>query len=141
MDSGKTPRDRHEVDFSVHFSRIFIMLPANDARFISDFVTAVETNGLDNMQGRLKSSCDIPTDDPQWREKVQFVQKWNLWHYHIGLPTYDTTNGHGDYTSRWYLHLRRHTPEYTTIVDWDFHPPFELPKAGYLLRPGEKEEE
>lgn len=128
----------HIVDFSVHFARIYSAIAANDAEFIDDFVDHVEQNGLNGLPGRLKCSWDISADDPMYASKSQYAKTWNLWHYHLGMPAYDTAKGHGNYTSEWILHLRRHPcGSRTTIVDWDSHPPFALPKQAYLWLPDE----
>jgi hypothetical protein len=135
---GTSGAPKHVIDFSVHFAKIYDVVAANDADFIDSFIEHAEEHGLVGLPGRLKCSWDIPPDDPQFASKTQYAKKWNLWHYHVGMPHYDMTNGHGDFTSQWVLHLRRHPCGlYTTIVDWDPHPPFVLPKENTLWRPGE----
>lgn len=139
---GVEEKPKHIVDFSVHFAKVYVAIAANEAQYIDNFIEHVEENGLIGLPGRLKASWDIPKDDPQFNSKNTYAKKHNLWHYHLGMNTYDMTNGHGDYTSEWVLHLRRHPCGlYTTIVDWDPHPPFVLPTPKVLWRPNEKPEE
>ncbi|UVM28782.1 hypothetical protein [Pseudomonas sp. B21-021] len=139
MDSSTTSQAGHVVDLSIHFARIYLNVAANDAVYIDHFIDHVQVNGLENLKGRLKPSWDVPKDDPFWLKKVQFARHWDLWHYHLGMPDYDETNGHGDCTSQWVLHLRRHPDgNRTQIVDWDKHPPFALPDEKYFIMPGDE---
>lgn len=125
----------HIVDFSVHFARIYEQAAANDVDFVDDFIEHVESNGLKGLPGRLKYSWDVPVDDPRFASKSQYAKKYSLWHYHFGMGKdgFDQSRPYGDWTSQWILHLRRHScGSRTTIVDWDSHPPFELPRLDRL---------
>ncbi|HBP0349478.1 hypothetical protein ACM77G_02435 [Pseudomonas aeruginosa] len=138
---GKGASVIHVVDFSVHFAKIYDTAPANDQDFVDDFVEHVESNGLEGLPGRLKISWSIDSNDPQYSTKSQYAKKYQLWHYHVGIGKggYDQARPYGDWTSQWILHLRRHEcGQRTTIVDWDSHPPFTLPKLETLWVPGEE---
>ena len=140
MDSEAAGTIQHVVDLSINFAQIYSTIAANDSKFVDDFIDHVEQYGLNGLPGRLKPSWDIPTNDPFWLKKVQFAQQWHLWHYHLGMPSFDQSKGHGDYTSEWVLHLRRPPcGTRTIIVDWDKHPPFELPKEKYFLMLGDEQ--
>ena len=68
--------------------------------------------------------------DPDFLKKVEFVREHNLWHYHIGIPSYDLSpNGYS--TSQYVLHYIRQE-DYIVIVDMSDHSPFELPDQSYL---------
>lgn len=130
----------HMVDMSVSFAHIYNRAPANDIDFVDDFIEHVEKHGLEGLPGRLKYSWDIHKDDPHFASKTQYAKKYLLWHYHVGVGQggYDESRPYGDWTSQWVLHLRRHScGTRTTIVDWDSHPPFTLPKVATLWRPDE----
>lgn len=130
----------HVVDFSVSFAKIYDRVAANDIDFIDDFVEHVEANGFNNLPGRLKISWDVDKDDPQFASKTVYAKKYNLWHYHLGMGKggFDQSRPYGDWTSEWVIHLRRHPcGTRTTIVDWDPHPPFALPRPETLWGPGE----
>lgn len=140
MDSSTISQAGHVVDLSIHFAKIYVGVAANDSYFIDTFIDHVQEHGLINLKGRLKPSWDVPNDDPFWKKKVDFARHWDLWHYHLGMPEYDESNGHGDCTSQWVLHLRRHPcGTRTEIVDWDKHPPFQLPEEKYFVMPGQAE--
>ncbi|WP_460036513.1 hypothetical protein [Mannheimia haemolytica] len=64
----------------------------------------------------------MPTNDPYWAEKVAKAQKYSLWHYHIGIPEYDTSQGFGNYTSEYILHYVK-GENFIQIVDY-FSPTF-----------------
>lgn len=134
MDKETLEQPPFIVDMSVHFAQVYATLPANDSDPIDKFIDHVENNGLVGLPGRLKYSWDIPSDDGLWQTKFQYAKSNNLWHYHIGLPSYDQTKPVGDQTSEWVLHLIRHPCGFrTTIVHWDKHPPFKLPEPHHLL--------
>lgn len=105
--------------------------PKEDQNKIVDFLLHVKEKGFSELVGRNKPSDDVPTDDPQWLKKVSYAQKYNLWHYHIGIPEYDTSGGIGNYTSKYILHYIK-GDGFIKIVDMTEHPPFNLPSDSYV---------
>ena len=92
------------VKRSLQFDKDFISTMTNYERLaIIKFVEHVEEHGMNNLPGRNKPSTDVPSTDRAYQAKVNYATKHNLWHYHIGLPVYDETKDHGDYTSRYVL--------------------------------------
>lgn len=135
MDSSEIKSVGRQVDLSIHFARIFDCLPSNDSFKVQSFIDHVEENGLIGLPGRLKPSTGVPPDDPFWLKKVTFARHWDLYHYHVGVPIWDQSREVGDHTSEWVLHLRvpGNEGENIIIVDWDSHPPFQLPKEQYFI--------
>ncbi|VEF08474.1 Uncharacterised protein [Pseudomonas fluorescens] len=130
----KEKQPAHIVNMSDHFEITYLDMAANELFPVDNFITHVEENGLILLEGRLKKSDDIPTDDGEWLKKVLFVREHNLWHYHIGYPSYDPGKPFGDRTSEYVLHLQRHPcGTKTTIVHWAKHPPFKLPSLDYFI--------
>ncbi len=126
------------VDMSVSFARIYARLPANESQPIDDLIDHVEAKGLTGLPGRLKKSDDINPSTAGWLAKVNFVRTFNLYHYHAGFPVWDLSRPHGDYTSEWVIQMMLSPCGYrTTLVTWNKHPPFELPKPHELLMPGQ----
>lgn len=116
-----------KVSLSKNFARHFLNFPKSDQEKIRAFIEHVELYGLQGLQGRNKSSDDVPKDDLNWLEKVKYAQENCLWHYHIGIPTYVQANN-GDWVSEYVLHyqwLVEH--DMIRIVDLSAHPPLVLP--------------
>lgn len=120
-----------EVRFGQFFTQHFKNFPKADQIKIADFVSYVQTYGLDGLLGRNKPSHEVPTDNPNWSERVAYAQKYKLWHYHIGIPYY-IQSVQGDYVSEYILHYIREN-DHIILVDMTPHPPFELPKEDYLI--------
>lgn len=77
-----------EVRFGQFFTQHFKNFPKADQIKIADFISYVQTHGLNDLPGRNKPSHEVPTDNPNWSEIVAYAQKYKLWHYHIGIPCY-----------------------------------------------------
>ena len=107
------------------FKRHFKNFPKSDRQIIFEFIAYVEEHGFDGLTGRNKSSADVPFDNPNWLAHVKHAQDNKLWHYHIGIPSYELS-AIGDYTSEYILHYIRED-EFIVLVDMSAHPPFELP--------------
>lgn len=119
------------VAFSPLFKQGVKNYPKADQLKIGEFVEHLQNYGFAGLQGRNKSSDNVPTDDPNWAKKVAFAQKYSLWHYHIGIPSY-TQASNGEMTSEYVLHYQRFA-EKIIIVAMSPHPPFELPSESELL--------
>lgn len=52
----------------------------------------------------MLSSANVHKDDPNWSDKVAYAQKYQLWHYHIGIPEYRLSR-HGDFVSEYIFAL------------------------------------
>ena len=77
-----------KVIFTSQFKLWLKNYPKADQMKIGLFVEHVKQFGLNNLQGRNKSSDNVPTDDLNWLQKVKYTQAYRLWHYHIGIPDY-----------------------------------------------------
>jgi len=119
------------VDFSQIFLNGFSNFPVNDIEKINEFVKHLSVHGFENLPGRNKPSDNVPTDDHEFIEKVKYAQDNNLHHYHIGIPHFDQSGEHGDWTSEYILHYM-HLDSSIKIVDMGSHPPFSLPAEEYL---------
>lgn len=120
-----------KVFFGAKIAKELQYFPEQDLLKIWQFKQHVENMGLMGLAGRNKSSDDVPKDDPHWAEKVTKAQQYSLWHYHIGIPEYDTSRVFGDYTSEYILHYVK-GEDFIRIVDFTAHPPFKLPSESYL---------
>lgn len=123
--------DGIEVIFSEKFSHYFVNFPRQDKEKIIAFMAHVKQFGFVGLQGRNKSSDDVPTDDPNWLTKVRYAQQHSFWHYHIGIPYY-SQSASGDLTSEYVLHYRK-LADKIIIVGMSPHPPLELPDESDLI--------
>lgn len=103
--------------------------PKADLLKILAFVNHVEQHGLIGLVGRNKSSDQVPTNHPNWLERVMYAKKYNLWHYHIGIPCY--VGDVGDMTSEYVLHYMLGDDQ-IVLVDLSAHPPLSSPSESYL---------
>lgn len=120
-----------KVYFGEKIAAQIMNFPDEDLQKIFAFKQHIETYGFDKLVGRNKSSDNVPFNDPFWSEKVAKAQTYNLWHYHIGIPHYDESNGVGDFTSQYVVHYIKGN-DFIKIVDFSAHPPFQLPTEDYL---------
>ena len=127
--------EKQEPVYTVKFGQIILSripaFPYSDIHKIKTFAQHVVINGFDGLPGRNKRSDDIDRDDPYYRDKVVYVDKHNLHHYHIGIPEYKDGD-FGDKTSEYILHYTLNGNE-VAIVHFDWHPPFKLPEEEMLV--------
>lgn len=128
MDSGGILK----VYLGVKFAKNYKQFPEKDKQKIMMFIKHITTYGFNGLPGRNKLSDDVQRNDPNWLEKVQYAQLYNLWHYHIGIPDYeDETCPNGQQTSKYVIHYMK-GGGFIRIVDMSEHPPFQLPEPEYL---------
>ncbi len=120
-----------EVTFSKKFIRNYRNYPTQDQEKINQFISHVSLYGLTNLEGRNKSSADIPKNDPFYATKLEKINQYNLWHYHIGIVRYHGSN-YGDRVSEYVLHYMRFDNAIKIVDMDDHHPIFKLPNDDYL---------
>lgn len=121
------------IKLGVAFARELKNYPKKDKEKILSFIKHVQVYGLDNLEGRNKSSDGVDRDDPLFLEKVRFAVANKLWHYHIGVEEYDYSRAYGDRTSEYILHyINQMVEREIKLVDFSGHPPFRLPSSSYL---------
>lgn len=122
-----------KVSYGVEFARILVHLGKVDREKVRVFEEHVIQHGLAGLPGRNKNSNSVSTKDHNFVELVKFAQQYNLWHYHIGIPKYDTAVP-GDQTSEYIIHYQLLDDE-VHLVDFDSHSkknPFKFPKPEHL---------
>lgn len=81
-----------KVTLSDDFGKKVVNFPKKDKEKIFAFIQHIEIFGFEGLKGRNKSSDNVPTDHPNWLERVKYAQQHKLWHFHIGIPHYETAN-------------------------------------------------
>ena len=119
-----------KVTLATLFAKRFLNFPKQDQEKIRTFIEHVENYGLADLQGRNKSSDNVPTDNLNYLAKVNYAQQHKLWHYHIGIPDYETASN-GEQVSEYILYYQYFDDE-IKIVAMSYHPPFELPTEDEL---------
>ena len=84
------------------------------------------------LKGKLVSSDNVPTSDPDWLKKVRYAQEHKLWHYHIGIPFYEDS-GKGYLTSEYVVHFQKLSDNHIKLVDFSYHPPMSLPTLASFI--------
>jgi hypothetical protein len=95
----------YTVSFSLEFARNFARFPAADQVKIIDFQTLFESVGLGDFSkypGKIAPSWSGSATRPA----AAFAKANDLWHYHVGIPTFKTTVGGMYMTSDWLLHFQ-----------------------------------
>lgn len=122
-----------EVQIGKLFGKELLNFPLGDQLKIKKFIDHVKINGLHKLEGKNKNSDEVPKNDFDFIKKVKLSQAHRLWHYHIGITSYDTQKPFGQRTSKYVLHYKNELePGEIKIVDFLPHPPFDLPQAAYL---------
>ena len=117
------------VQISNYFRELFKTLPEEQRLKINSFIIHVQKYGLNDLEGRNKSSDQVPKGTPNKLNKIKYAQEHNLWHYHIGIPEYiDDGKQKGDKTSQYLIHYIK-GDGFIKIIDFSSHPPFKLPKS------------
>lgn len=119
------------VELGKLFSKHLQNFPEQDRKAIYLFSEHIKQRGFGGLEGKNKSSDDVPFSDPDFVAKVEYAVKNHLWHYHIGIVRYDLTKPYGQRTSEYVLHYQL-LGDVVKLVDYSPHPPFELPKKAYL---------
>lgn len=122
-----------DVSLGKLFRLEVLNFPEEDQCKIFEFIKHVQNHGLTDLEGRNKTSEDVPKDDVEFVRKVKTAQAHKLWHYHIGIVDYDFSKPYGDRTSEYVLHYKNEKiPDEIRIVDYSAHPPFRPPSSRYL---------
>jgi len=103
-----------------------------DVDKIDDFIEHLETKGFEGLPGRNKNSNEANSNKRDFLDKAQYANKYHLWHYHIGIPTYIKQNRYkkyefGDYVSEYILHYQIVDANTVKLIKLDNHKPFAMP--------------
>ena len=102
---------------------------------VAVFLTHLENKGFLGLQGRNKKSNNPETSDYNFHQKATFAIQNKLFHYHIGIPEYESSP-QGDLTSEYVIHYSFDELQgFVDVICVDFHPPLQLPYQSDLESP------
>ncbi|WP_028211622.1 hypothetical protein [Paraburkholderia mimosarum] len=125
----------HTWSFNAQFAIEFSRFPQDQQDAVLDFTDAFEQHGLSDFSkfpGKITYSWK---GVPPGSAEFIYAKANELWHYHIGLPTY--TQGPKYSTSDWVLHFQwPKQGDHINLVDLCYHYTsgglFYVPAAKYL---------
>lgn len=121
----------------IYYSQSFLVkiksLSLAEQRLIGDFVVSLQKSGFSGLPGRNKPSTGVSRNHINRIKLIQFAIANNLYHYHIGFESYNTSNKFGDWTSEYVVHYSNNNNGSVKLVSYGGHPPFKLPKNHELI--------
>ncbi|MFX4357503.1 hypothetical protein ABTA27_13265 [Acinetobacter baumannii] len=94
---------------------------------IDDFLEHYEQNGLTAWKGKISPSWKVPECYQDHKERAKYAQEMDLWHAHIGLPSWQTRKGANYSTSDQVLHFQRTSKTEIFVLSISKHNPMDLP--------------
>lgn len=122
------------VDFSQEFNYYYFNICSNEKLdLIDDFIEHYEKYGLKNWKGRISKSTNVPDyyDDSETRKVL--AERYNLYHAHIGLPTWQTRANFPFSTSDQVLHFTKISYKEIKLLTVSTHNPMDLPTEDNIL--------
>jgi hypothetical protein len=123
------------VGFKKKFATEFTRFPKDQQDKVLGFAQTFQAHGLGDLS-RFEGKVAQSWSGNSSKENYEFALANDLWHYHIGLPTYSTV--HPAYkTSDWVLHFQwtnkgRHIDLLDVYSHYTRDGSFYLPTADYL---------
>lgn len=123
--------------FKIQFAKEYKNYPTYQINKIDDFLDTFEAYGLMDKTkyiGKISHSWKVEPSNPNH----SYAKENNLWHYHIGLPTYRTIQGKNHKTSDLVLHFQwEYSSTHINLVDiydhYKIDGTFYLPPSTYLI--------
>lgn len=136
MDARDGEEMSYKLDVVDHFVLKFNGLPQDQKKLIQLFVGHYREKGLGGWQGKVAKSDNVPEADPDRMIKIWRANRYNLWHAHIGHPTW--APGRNQWvkydTSDWVVHFQKMSDRHIALLDYDHHNPMTLPSTDILFR-------
>ena len=99
---------KYQVTFGDQFSKEFVNYPTSQKEIIGKFVEKYQQIGIDftnnSYEGKFSPSW---SGNSMSQADYDYAYNNDLWHYHIGIPTYLESPLHTKYkVSDWVLHFQ-----------------------------------
>ncbi|WP_180084885.1 hypothetical protein [Acinetobacter sp. YH12145] len=122
------------VDFSQEFDYLYSnVFTRTKLDLIDDFLDHYEINGLRNWKGKISCSWKVPQHYSDWESRSAFAKHYNLWHAHIGLPTWQSYPNVPFQTSNQVLHFQKIGSFEIKLLTLSTHNPIDLPTLENIL--------
>jgi hypothetical protein len=122
------------VDFSEEFNYFYSKVWSSyKLDLIDDFIDHYEDIGLKGWKGRIVKSTNVPEHYPDAKERIALASKYNLYHAHIGLPTWNTRPNFPYSTSDQVLHFQKVSYNEIKLLTVSTHNPMDLPTEENIL--------
>ncbi|WP_284116433.1 hypothetical protein [Acinetobacter pittii] len=116
-------------EFDHFYNHVFSTEKLN---LIDDFLDHYEKNGLRNWKGKICSSANVPSSYSDHIERSNYAKQYDLWHVHIGLPSWQSYENVPYLTSDQVLHFQKHNNYEITLLTVSTHNPMDLPPLEML---------
>lgn len=111
-------------EFNYFYSNVF---SPEKLDLIDDFIDHYEVNGLYGWKGKISASWKVPDYYKDKDQRAKYAQKYNLWHVHIGLPTWKKVPNVPFLTSDHVLHFQKISKYKILLMTVSTHNPMDLP--------------
>lgn len=111
-------------EFLFYYNNVFSVEKLN---LIDDFLDHFEKNGLSGWKGKVSPSWKVPEFYKDHKERAKYAQDMNLWHAHIGLPTWQNRQNVPYLTSNQVLHFQKIDNFKIHVLTVSSHNPMDLP--------------
>ncbi|KAF1013161.1 MAG: hypothetical protein GAK29_04735 [Acinetobacter bereziniae] len=123
----KQSKPEFEVIFGNTFNKYYNNYPETTLDCIDDFIEHFESRGLKDWKGKIAPSYRVPENYNNRDEIIEKAKNHNLWHVHIGDPSWEKSKYGNYYVSEWVLHFKMITPYKIKLLELGWHNPMLLP--------------
>ncbi|MCG7221212.1 hypothetical protein [Acinetobacter sp. AG3] len=117
----------YEVDFGKTLLSVFSDYSLIIQQLVLDFVEYFEKKGLLGWKGKCTSSENVPYYFENKDEIKKCAQKYNLWHVHIGYPTWLKSPFKNILVSNFVLHFKKINECKIVLLSIGMHDPMKIP--------------
>ncbi|MBE2163707.1 hypothetical protein IIQ43_04045 [Acinetobacter oleivorans] len=128
-------RKSYTVNFSDEFNYLYnYVYSESKLDLIDDFIEHYEKHGLSGWKGKISSSANVPSYYKNHVERSEYARQFDLWHVHIGLPTWQSYTDIPYCTSDQVIHFQKHGRYEITLLTISTHNPMDLPPLDMLKK-------
>lgn len=118
-------------EFNIYYDRVW---SDHKLDLIDDFIESYETHGLTRWKGKIARSTNVPDTYPDAKERKAFAMEYNLYHAHIGIPSWNNYKDVPYSTSDQVLHFQKVSYKEIKLLTVSSHNPMDLPTIDNILK-------